>query len=135
MSEVTIKNLWGDLPKPDQLVAPISILRHQAGLLSDMTNGLLIGEVKKFPNSPRGIGNSLIVRVPAMGNYTSRLLVIDHGALLYPVDVVEGASSKVYTCDSQEAFESALGQILNSSSTKKLIQGLLSAAKASEQTT
>jgi hypothetical protein len=39
------KNLWGELPKPETIRTPYTILKEQASILSEITNGLLIGEV------------------------------------------------------------------------------------------
>jgi hypothetical protein len=132
MSNTLIPNLWGDLPPADAILAPLSILRHQAGLLSDMTQGMLIGEVKTTTGEQ--ISHVLIVRVPAMGNYSIKLVYASHGPTLYPVEMFNPQDSILFRCDDESSFKAKLGDILTSSSSKKLIQGLLTAAKASAST-
>lgn len=41
----TTKNLWGELPLAEVIRTPAIILREQATLLTEMTTGVLEGEV------------------------------------------------------------------------------------------
>lgn len=128
-----IPNLWGELPAPDAIVAPLSILRKQAGLLSDMTRGMLVGEVRRSGSGSKGIANTFFITVPAMGNYSTRLITIDHGPFLYPVELYDSTALTKYTCEDQKSFEECLSKVLNSQSIRKMIQSLLSAAHASTE--
>jgi len=54
MSEAAkVKNLWGDLPV-EEFRTPHVMLREQASILTEATNGLLVGTVvkEKFENTP-----------------------------------------------------------------------------------
>jgi hypothetical protein len=43
----TRKNLWGDIPNADELRTPYTLLKEQASLLTELTRGLLIGEIER----------------------------------------------------------------------------------------
>jgi hypothetical protein len=40
-----MNSLWGSIPDPSSIATPIRILKEQASILSDMTEGTLRGEV------------------------------------------------------------------------------------------
>jgi hypothetical protein len=134
------KNLWGELPKSENIRTPYTILKEQASLLTEITKGLLIGEVKlssevdalsKFASSIIGEQSQsfvafLRIKAPSLNNYTYSVVKIQYPIKLYPVLVkslvVENFQSE---CSSEEEFENALGQILSSQEVKQVISALL----------
>ena len=82
------EDLWPSDLGLGTVVTPVSILRTQAKLLGERTQGLLDGEVK---TSVQGgdVYHDLNVVVPALGNYRYRLLRVHHPMTLYPVFVDE----------------------------------------------
>jgi hypothetical protein len=118
------KNLWGDLPKPDHLITPSSILKEQASILTEETKGLLVGETKRRTSEDGTFFIELNIRAPALNGYLYGVLEASHGIELYPVNVRSLASGSA-TCETQEAFEGLLGKILSSNQVKKVIASLL----------
>ncbi|HEY9668988.1 MAG TPA: hypothetical protein V6C91_19415 [Coleofasciculaceae cyanobacterium] len=143
------KNLWGELPKPETIRTPYTILKEQASILSEITNGLLIGEV--INNSKdKFFVNILRIKAPSLNNYTYSVVEVQHTIKLYPVFVknfnsdpitnatdlidslridlrhpglLEDQGYKKYS--SEKEFENALGQILSSQEVKQVISALL----------
>ncbi len=134
------KNLWGELPQSENIRTPYTILKEQASLLTEITKGLLIGEVNispevddviKFASSILGERSQsfvafLRIKAPSLNNYTYSVVKIQYPIKLYPVLVkslvVENFQRE---CSSEEEFEKALGQILSSQEVKQVISALL----------
>jgi hypothetical protein len=143
------KNLWGELPNIETIRTPYTILKEQASILSEITNGLLIGEVINNQNNKYFV-KTLRIKAPSLNNYTYSVVEVQHLIQLYPVFVknltsapitkatalidslrvdlrhpglLEDQGYKKYS--SEEEFENALGQILSSKEVKQVISGLL----------
>jgi hypothetical protein len=134
------KNLWGELPNSENVRTPYTLLKEQASLLTEITKGLLIGEVKlspevdalsKFTTSIIGEQNQsfvafLRIKVPSLNNYTYSVVKIQYPIKLYPVLVKSLVVDNFQIeCLSEEEFENAVGQILSSQEVKEVISALL----------
>lgn len=129
---ISKKNLWGELPNTETLRTPYSILKEQASILSEITNGLLIGEVNSYPKENLFV-MILRIKAPSLNNYTYSVVEVQHKIQLYPVFVMNLASDEnqgFNQCSSEEEFEKALGQILSSQEIKKVISVLLAQIQA-----
>lgn len=119
------ENFWGDLPDTNAFRTPLSILREQSPFLADMTNGLLVGEVKIITEGIGELSATLYIVAPSLDNYRVGVLRIDHGLTIYPVTVtnliVEAKSNRGNETD----YISYLKEILSSDQIKKVITGLL----------
>lgn len=137
MKMTSNKNLWGELPSPETQRTSYTILKEQASMLTEITNGLLVGEVKRSSEvdafSEFTLGKQsqsfvayLRIQVPSLNNYTYSVVRIQYPIGLYPVLVkslvVENFQIE---CSSEEKFENALGQILSSEEVKQVISALL----------
>ncbi|AFZ17530.1 hypothetical protein [Allocoleopsis franciscana] len=143
------KNLWGELPNPETIRTPYAILKEQASLLSEITNGLLIGEVINSQNGKFFV-KILRIKAPSLNNYTYSVVEVQHLIQLYPVfvknltsDPLTNATDFIQSlmgdlkgygllekqgynkCSSEEEFENALGEILSSQEVKQVISALL----------
>jgi hypothetical protein len=131
------KNLWGELPSSETQRTPYTILKEQASMLTEITNGLLVGEVKRSSEvdafSEFTLGKQsqsfvayLRIQVPSLNNYTYSVVRIQYPIRLYPVLVKSLAVEDFHReCSSEEEFENALGQILSSQEVKQVISALL----------
>jgi hypothetical protein len=120
------KNLWGELPTAETIRTPYTILKEQGSVLSEITNGLLIGEV--VVNNQRDNFFDLILRIkaPALNNYTYSVVEVRQPIQLYPVTITNLLGHTVIgKYPSEEEFENALGEILSSPEVKQVISGLL----------
>ena len=126
------KNLWGELSSYETLRTPYTILKEQASILTEITNGLLMGEVKLFqPNSSNRNDLKFIadlnIKVPSLNNYTYAVVSVEYSINLYPLVVNNYVvNDHGRNCSSEEEFENALGEILSSEEVKKVISALLS---------
>ena len=126
------KNLWGQLPIEDEIRTPTHILKEQATILTDMTKGVLQGEVSVGQDGGRFELNLYIV-APRIENYTFTVAWCSHGLDLYPVRVNPGWD-RAYTarieCANEEEFESALKSILSSDKVRRVVSTLLGQSRA-----
>jgi hypothetical protein len=148
------KNLWGELPKPETIRTPYTILKEQASILSEITNGLLIGEVINNQKDKFFV-NIIRIKAPSLNNYTYSVVEVQYPIKLYPVFVKNLTSDNFNNLEknlmnaannplmsfvdyggllvqqgyrkysSEEEFENALGQILSSQEVKQVISALL----------
>jgi hypothetical protein len=83
----TIPNLWPtDIVL--NVVSPLAILRTQAGLLAEMTKGLLIAQVSTIKTEHGLVRHLLDLIAPALNGYRHRLLTATHHRdMIYPVTV------------------------------------------------
>lgn len=124
------KSLWGDLSQPTIVRTPFTILKEQASILSEATSGLLVGDVWRFQDhGQQNAVSNLILRIvaPSLDNYHYSILEVTHDIKLYPL-TLNSLTTNSYEeqCDSEEAFEKALGEILSSPEVRKIISALLS---------
>lgn len=126
-----IKNLWGDLPVEDNIRTPYVILKEQASILTEATNGLLVGNVKKetFSNESgdSGFECTLEITVPSINNYSISIVGISYPITLYPSQIYNRVTrDKVKDCQTEEDLDKNLEEILSSDQVKRVILGLLS---------
>jgi hypothetical protein len=133
------KSLWGELPKFETIRTPYTILKEQASILSEITKGLLIGEVKRSqevqvstkvalskPGTYPEFVAFLTIKAPSLNNYTYSVVKVQYPMLLYPVLIESLAVDNLLReCSSEAEFENTLGQILSSQEVKRVISGLL----------
>ena len=145
----TEKSLWGDLPLADVTRTPIIILREQATILTELTNGLLEGVVTNRvtegtnrlisqveDREPKEFSATLSIIAPALDGYVFRIMQVNYNLELYPVEVVALAShfflsrDSTVSCDNEQEFVEALGNILSSDSVRQAIGRLLAQSKS-----
>src|SRR5947209_5976298 len=77
------RNLWGSLPGSTDIRPPVTILKEQAEVLSEISGGILYGKVLRESGGGR-FAFTLQIEAPAI-NYTYEVLQADHGLDFYPV--------------------------------------------------
>jgi len=129
------KNLWGQLPTPEEIRTPTQILKEQAALLTDMTKGVLQGAVTVATGEANRFTLRLDILAPVIDNYRYGVLTAFHGVELYPVTVSpifkrEGSGLGVAQCTNEAALELALEQILSSQPIRRVVSALLAQSRA-----
>jgi len=134
---MTTKNLWGQLPETATIKTPYAILLEQAAMLRELTNGLLVGDVKRSQNGPvdqlmRGFEIKLLIVAPALANYSYTVLTVIYPVItLYPVTLKPSyEEDKSVECQSEEQLMQALEKVLSSVRTQKVITNLLAQIQA-----
>ena len=120
------KNLWGDLSEIQVTRTPKALLQEQAALLTEATQGLLVGNVVEDVRGDQ-FESRLEVLVPNINNYILNLLTVRHGIELYPAVINPYGSAR--ECNTEEELEREIGAILSSPGTKRNLSILLSQAK------
>lgn len=143
----TEKSLWGNLPLADVTRTPIIILREQATILTELTNGLLEGIVTNRvmeginklggydAQEPKKFNATLSIIAPALDGYTFRLLQVNYNLDLYPVEVLKLESNyflseDVTVCDNEAEFLEALSGVLGSEPVRTAVGKLLAQSKS-----
>ena len=128
-----IKNLWGKLLVEENIRTPYVILKEQASILTEKTNGLLIGNVSKsnLGGTDARIRCTLEIKVPSINNYLISIVSIFYPVTFYPLTIrSELTDNSFENCDTAEDLEIKLGKILSSKEVSKIISGLLSDIRA-----
>ncbi|MCZ7648472.1 MAG: hypothetical protein M5U26_24965 [Planctomycetota bacterium] len=118
------------------IATPSLILREQARYLGQKTKNVVEGRVLPTP-----MGESIVVYfdlvVPALNNYSFRLLRVVHGPLGYPADVhfldteTKGGplSGKHFRAGNETSFRKFLKQVLASDETRRILGSLITQAR------
>lgn len=148
---VSIPNLWGDKLRPPS-VSPTAVLRAQAGLLEEVTDGILEGE-GEGERKGRQIELHLDMVAPSLERYRIRLLTVRH--LMdrpYPVTVESAffpapppprpagkrnprGDPHTRQAADHKAFLELLRSILQSDEVQKLAQSLIARSNDTSQVT
>jgi ribosomal protein L6P/L9E len=131
------RSLWGELPDSTDEKPPVTILKEQAEVLSQITNGILHGRVTR-ESVDKGFTFTLDIVAPYL-DYTFEVLEAEHGIEFYPVKLRAGERRLVdrkieeptrITCKTEEELVEGLAQILSSPRVRKVIAALLAQSKA-----
>ncbi len=121
------RDMWADDIAKSELLAPVAILREQAALLGPKTQNLIEAEVRS-ESSGGEMDYDFDLVAPALGNYRYRLFWVRHGPVFYPLILNVGGTSVQISC--QKEFIEALGNILSSEETRKVVHSLIAQARA-----
>jgi hypothetical protein len=118
------RDFWPPLGQT-RITPPVVILREQAALLANKSQGLIEGQVDTSAGGDR-FYHRLYVVAPTLDNYRYQLLGVYHAILLYPVYVIASGESKTERpLDSEEEFLNWLREVLSSDRTKQVLDALL----------
>lgn len=125
-------NLWGELDLSVPERTPTTVLKEQATALSEMTKGVLYGDVTI--NLVAGTFEvRLAITAPALGNYRFDVVRLRHGIGLYPVKVAaawEPSAGEKAECKDENELVKALASILGSARVRQMIGTLVAQSKA-----
>ncbi len=135
------KNLWGELPEVENVRTPLVILREQASLLTEMTRGVLRGEVRTNYEARQKLLLELMIVVPALNGYQYCVLQALQPLTMYPLRLFaeefpaeehspEEENEAKNLCVDEASFVAALQVILTSPRVRKAIQALLAQSNA-----
>ena len=145
----TSKDLWSGVDFDIETETPVGLLKEQATMLSQKTNGLLKGELA-ISTEYSIIYNTFSIIAPKLDSYRCALIKVVSGPAMYPayvydysgVDYGEGILVKLSGTDRYDIprasfvvsdyvqFESAVRKILSSKETMDIIRSLMSQLKA-----
>jgi hypothetical protein len=124
------KNLWGQSKLEMPIQTPTQILKEQASVLSDMTKGVLQGDVTVSQYSGK-FRLQLDIIAPAIDNYRYSVISASHGLDMYPVTVYPAWRPTIgVDCADAQKFEDELGKILSSDKVSRAVSSLLAQSRA-----
>lgn len=122
---MTQEDLWGDLPEVESLRTPLVILKEQAELLQEKTEGLLVGQIKSAQDVTRFVYDFFII-APTLNNYAYHLLTVMHDLGFYPLQLIDRqVGRKFKQCSSEKELKQGLREIFSSEKSKAVISKLL----------
>ena len=140
------RDLWGDIRGVTSDVAPVSILREQADLLREKTEGLIEGEIVTrteqtgtgtghFPPEPipreSNLVHTFLIRAPKLDNYRYVLLSVEHdGSELYPVTLHFHPTDEMRTAKGENGFLDVLGQWFKRNETQRVMGRIIAQINA-----
>ena len=125
---MSTENLWGPLPTNKDIKLPVTVLKEQAGILSDATSKILVAEVS-VSKSGESVTYSLDIVAPALDNYRYQVLFVTHKAVAYPLQVFQVRGNPI-KCSNEQEFLDVLKSILSSEKTHAVVSSLLAQSKA-----
>jgi len=128
------ENLWGTLPKPDSVRTPLFLLREQAEILTEATQGVLVGTVTTIPQVGSNLDHYLKIIAPALNHYSFSVVNVSHGMTVYPVTVIDLAQSMGYEVRDEKTLKEILKKILSSEAVHKVVGGLLAQSRDAKPT-
>lgn len=128
------KNLWGELPLAEVIRTPVVILREQANQLTELTNGILQGDVQSVNissnNKPFFLRLNIIA--PALEGYIMSILAVQHTIMLYPLSLSDDINGVAYQCSNESEFTATVAEVLSSSAVHKVVAALLSQSRSEQ---
>ena len=124
---MSTKNLWGDLKDLETVRTPKTVLKEQAQILTEATDGILVGDVRESEIR----GEFLIyleIKVPALNNYTYTVMSVRHSIDMYPARVNAEKPNVSQVCDNEEDFTGVVETVLSSDEMKTIVSRLLAQA-------
>ena len=116
-------DLWPAEIGTTKVTAPVTILRKQASILAQRTEGLLEAEVLTNSQASSQIVHRFVLVAPALDNYRYELFNVIHDVRLYPTQgVFQGSGTQL---DNEEAFVNWLRSVFSSRETKQVIDGIM----------
>ncbi len=116
------------IPDKIEIRTPIAILREQATLLTNLTKGILKGEIETTQSNDNLLIKLYIV-VSGLKNYRYLILQYIQPITLYPGTLIWAAKSSGYQTANEDQFLDSLKTILSSTETQSVITGLLAQAR------
>ncbi len=117
------QDLWPADIATTELRSPVAILREQATLLADKTEGLIVGNVRTVTLGEQ-LQHTFMFVAPALSHYTFDLFSFTHGPSLYPVEAFDEAGLLI-PIQSEEEFLNFLRDLFSSERTKQIIHSLI----------
>jgi len=125
----SVVSLWPDDLGVAEKRAPVAILREQAALLGDRTNGLVLARVDGRSRGPLFVYDFYLV-VPCLDHYRFLLFNIRHQIEFYPLELEFDLGSKTHQAASEEEFIEVLADVFSSPETRRVVASLLAQAMA-----
>jgi hypothetical protein len=133
-------DLWGDLPEVQEIVHPRTILKEQAALLAERTQGVLHGEVRlhREKNSVYDADSRLDFTIicPSLQNYRYDVLSVHYRVVdIFPATIINLADppAQAIAIKDIDEFKQAVKGILQSNRVRTAVAALLRDAEDNEE--
>ncbi len=135
MAEVS-ESLWANNILSKKIDTPFAILKQQAKYLSELTKGVLVGEITNFKTDfitgfslkPKPfMVLHLSIDAPFLNNYKTIIMEIkQEPAVIYPLEITNLLEERIkpIKIDNEHEFKQVIGNILSSEKVSNLIANL-----------
>src|SRR5262245_1958524 len=114
-------DLWGDLPKPDEVETPYEILKDQASTLYRRTNYKIEGVID-WQIYGKSVHVEFRIKVPSLNGFLYDVLSCTYSALeIYPTELKDVGEEKTITCDNAANLKANIGSILQGPRLRKAL--------------
>jgi hypothetical protein len=127
-----VDDLWGaDFHPSNAESKPVTLLKKQAELLGERTEGRVQGIVKQNVSPDGTAWASLYARVPSLKNYEHKLISISYPVASrdpvhpFPLTAVNPSYGDEVSIDNMEAFRDWLSKTLSSGDIRSTIENLM----------
>lgn len=121
-------SLW-NVPDPEDLRTPLSMLKSQAEYLTRLSRGLVCGEVETSGGSDR-FSIDLNIVVPNLNDYTYMIIKYTQPMPnIYPGYFYSSLDDQGWTVSGEDGFQKVLKSTLSSTATRGLLTSLMAQAK------
>ena len=119
------ENLWGDLPGPDSLRTPSTMLKEQAAQLASLTDNVLEGRLRQEHMSGGKTMIHFYIAVPILDNYQYQVLTILHDPIvIYPMQITDETLGKKYPAEDEDSFKTIVTTILQNPELRRVIAAI-----------
>jgi len=118
------------IPDADAIKTPMTILKEQASLLKQKTNGLLEGAVRIHRQELEDQIAVLEIVAPVLGNYSIGIVQIKYGLHFYPVRIVDSLAGVAYDAIDEISYKIDLEKIFTSRHVQETIKTLIQQVKS-----
>jgi hypothetical protein len=123
------RDLWPDDIGVSSLRAPVTILREQAGFLSDKTLHIVEGAVRSKTSDDNKFLHAFYLEAPALDRYRFYLFSIEHDTDFYPLKILSEEGQPV-VAKSEEDFTTQLADLFASEKTKNVVHALIAQSQS-----
>ena len=122
------ENLWGELGDISIEKTPSMILKEQANMLSNLTDGAIEGVVERGQYVAT---TSLYIQAPSISNYKVKIVEIEYmGDSPYPLRISDRHRATATEISDEVKFIASLEEILKSDATQSAMAFMLAEVKS-----
>jgi hypothetical protein len=121
-------NLWPDDFGQMSIRTPVSILREQAQALGSKTGNVVVGRVRTVGQLDRKFLWGFDIFCAPL-SYQMLLLTVEHGIVLYPVEIVVMGVEEKLLATTPEELTAHLREIFSRDTTKKIIASMIAQSR------
>jgi hypothetical protein len=123
-----VTDLWPEFQPPEAINSPVFLLKEQAALLQQKTQGLVLAGLRPASTADGSFWVGFDLYSPALGEYTYRLFEVTYPPQFFPITLTVGDEG--LRASGLDGFKNLLEQVLRSDRTKQVVEAIMAQATA-----